>query len=159
MSRLLFKYFTGRSALDAEQPMIGPAVVAILSPGNQNNSISNTGYVSLATFPEVYFLLQLGGVDITVDFKIREAQDGSGTGEQDLTGFAITQLTGTDDNKQAVIHVKATDLTGGRTFVRARLTIGAGTTNMAGIVGLGFTSTYTKASSGDLASVAQVVGG
>ncbi len=123
--------------------MTGPAIAAFLNPLNANNTVTNTGYVDLHIYAEVLFVVELGAVDSTVDFKLRQADDTSGTNEADLTGKAITQLGGTDDNKKVVVHMKASELTASGRYVRGRLTVGNGTTNIVSVVALGFLQTYT----------------
>jgi hypothetical protein len=139
-------------------PQIGPSVQASSPPANYNGSTQNTNYVDMQAYPEVMFVLGLGAVDSTVDFKVRAAQDTGGTGEVDVAGKAITQFGGTDDQKLAVVHVKATDLAAGLRYVRGRATVGAGTTNIVSVIVLGMAGTYIKAASNS-ASVAQVIGG
>jgi hypothetical protein len=142
------------------QPSERAAVVATIDPANHNNSTVNSDYVDLSKFHEAMFILQLGAVDNTVDFKLRESRDTSGTGEQDMTGKAITQLTGTDDNKVAIINVKANELTAQPNpyrYVRASATVGNGTTNIISCVGLGMRPRIGPGSDDDLADVAQII--
>ena len=131
-------------------------VVSTIDPANYNNSTQNTDYVDISKFSEVLFVVALGAVDSTTDFKLREAQDTGGTGEQDLTGKAMTQLGAADDNKQVVVSVKAEELSNNYRYVRGRLTVGNGTTNIVAVVGLGVPR-YAPATDDDLSSVAQVV--
>jgi hypothetical protein len=52
------------------------------------------------------------GSSATVDAKLQQATDSSGTGVKDISGKAITQFTkvGTDDAKQTLINLKQDDL-------------------------------------------------
>lgn len=142
------------------QPSERAAVAATIDPANLNNSTTDSDWIDLSKFREALFILIAGVIDNTIDFKLREAKDGSGTSAQDLTGKAITQETGgDDDNKQWVVNVKAEELTvnSGYTHVSARVTIGNGTTNLLGLVGLGMKAAYGPASDFDLSSVSQII--
>src|SRR5205807_2589077 len=114
------------------QPSERAAVVATIDPANYNNSTQNTDYVDMSKFHEAMFVVMLGSVDSTVDFKLREAKDTGGTGEQDISGKAITQFAATDDNKVAIVNLKSEDTDASPLFryVRGRLTVGNGTTNI-----------------------------
>jgi hypothetical protein len=129
-------------------------VVATIDPANHNNSTQNSDYIDMAKFHEVMAVLLLGSVDNTVDFKLREADDTGGTNEQDVSGKAITQLTGSSDNKQAVLALRADECS--KRYVRARATVGNGTTNIVAAVVLGVPR-FGPATDDDLADVAQVV--
>ena len=61
----------------------------------------------------------------TLDAKIEQATDSSGTGAKDITGKAITQLTaaGTDSDKQAVINVFDSELDIVNEFDHVRLSM------------------------------------
>ncbi|HMW65220.1 MAG TPA: hypothetical protein PKE11_15385, partial [Accumulibacter sp.] len=65
----------------------------------------------------------------TVDAKIQQATDVSGTGAKDLSpGKSITQIVkATGDNKQALLDFRAQDLdaANGFNYVRVSLTVGA----------------------------------
>jgi hypothetical protein len=68
-------------------------------------------------------------VDTTVDAKIQQATDASGTGAKDITGAAITQYTDQDGSKFASIDLEAAalDLPGGFNHVQLSITGGNGT--------------------------------
>ena len=95
----------------------------------------------------------------TVDAKLVQATDSSGTGKKDITGAAITQLTqaGSDDNKQAKIEVRSEqlDINNGFDHVAVEVTVAAAAVDLAAwLEGLVYS---TPASSVDLASVAEIV--
>lgn len=71
-----------------------------------------------------------GAVTGTVDAKIEQASDSSGTGAKDLTGSDITQLTAAGS---AVIQFKANDLDNANDFTHFRLSIT--TSNAADVAG------------------------
>jgi hypothetical protein len=74
------------------------------------------------------------GASATVDAKLQQATDSSGTGVKDITGKAITQiLKASGDNKVAMINVRDTDLdvNNGFTYVRLTVTVGTATSLIA----------------------------
>src|SRR5262245_23290463 len=131
------------------------AVVAKINPANNNNSTQNSDSVDLSKFHAAMFILLLGSVDSTNDFKLQESADASSW--SDLSGKSITQMTGTDDNKVAVISVRNDELSSGKRYVRCVNTVGNGTTNLTAAVGLGLFPRYGPANDDDLAAVAQIV--
>ncbi len=142
------------------QPSERAAVVATIDPANYNDSTQNTDYVDMSKFHEAMFVVLLGAVDSTVDFKLREALDTSGTDEQDITGKAITQFQSTDDDKVAIINLKSEETTASPSlyrYVRGRLTVGNGTTNIVAVVGFGMRPRFGPASDDELAKVAQII--
>lgn len=101
--------------------------------------VANPATITTGTIPATYidaspyeafaFVLELGATDNTVDMKVVQATAGAGTGSKDVSGAVITQLSGTDDNKQASIEVDTAnlDLANGFRYVAVTATI-AGTT-------------------------------
>jgi len=94
-----------------------------------------------------------GAMDGTWDCKLQEATDSSGTGAADLTGKTITQLSATDDNKQAVISIDRSELSAGFTHVAAVATPTGGTANLCAVLIVGALNRYKPVASHDLASV------
>jgi hypothetical protein len=97
------------------------------------------------------------GASATVDAKIQQASDGSGTGAKDLTtAKSITQLTqaGTDANKQVLINVRPDDLDLDNNFTHIRLSVTVATAAclIAALV-LGFNARFGSASDNDAATV------
>ena len=134
------------------------AVVATVDPQVVNNTSASSDYVDMENFRRVIFVIAVGATDTTVDAKIQEAQDASGTGAQDLSGKAITQLSATDDNKQAIIEVAAEELSDNYTHVKCVVTAGSGSTGAyVAVIGLAGVARYEPASDLDLASVAEIV--
>ena len=130
-------------------------LAATIDPANNNNASFNTDNVDMSKFHEAMFVLVLGAVDTTIDFKLQESADGSSF--SDISGKAITQMGGTDDNKQAIVSLKSEELSSGKRYVRGRLTVGNGTTNICCVVGLGMRPRFGPASDDKLTKVAQVV--
>ena len=99
------------------------------------------------------------GASATLDAKLEQATDGSGTGVKDITGKVITQmLKATNDDDQAVINIKQQDLDIGNDFTHFRLTATVGTaTSDFGAVVMGSAFRQGDGSDNDLASVVEVV--
>ena len=131
-------------------------VVATIDPQLVNNATVSSDLVNMSERRRMVFILVIGATDTTVNAKVREAQDSGGTGEQDLSDKAITQLGATDDDKQVVIEVAAEELSAGFTHVSLDVTVGNGTIGAyVAAVALADVSRYKPDT--DLASVAEIV--
>jgi hypothetical protein len=129
------------------------AILATLDPSSQAAGTAATGWISVANHNG---LLATGA---TVDAKLQQAQDASGTGAKDITGKAISQIVkATGDNKQALINVKPEDLdtVSGFGFVRLSVTVGVAASQTAAQV-LGINARELPASTANQAAVVQVV--
>lgn len=139
------------------------AVVGVIDPDVTAAGTVTTGWVEAADFNSFLGIVLAGtlGSSATVDAKIEQATDGSGTGAKDLSGSDITQLTqaGTDQSDdQALIQFRADDLDVDNSFTHVRLSITVGTaTSDAGGVLLGFGPRYGPASDSDAATVGEIV--
>lgn len=133
-------------------------VVGVIDPDLNTAGTVTTGWVAAADFANFLAIIMAGalGTSATLDAKIEEAQDGSGTGAQDLSGKAITQLTdaGSDSDKQALINIAASDLSDTFTHIRLSMTVATASSDSAGLL-LGFDARYEPAA--DLASVDEIV--
>ena len=100
------------------------------------------------------------GTSATLDAKLQQALDSSGTSAKDITGKAITQLTqaGGGSAKQALINVKPEELdtVNGFGFVRLSITVGVAA-SLAGAQLLGVNPRYATADAFNQAAVAQIV--
>jgi hypothetical protein len=134
-------------------------VVATVDPQLGDNAAYTSDWVDMGKFAQVMFILLVGATDITIDAKIQSADDSSGTNAADLpTAVALTQIPGTDDNKQFILSVREDQLNTGDTHVALVVTVGNGAVGaQISAVGLGFGSNYLPASEHDLSSVAQIV--
>lgn len=133
-------------------------VVAVVDPDVTVASTVTTGWISMSTFGAIMAIIMAGtlGTSATVDAKIQEAQDSSGTGAQDLSGKAITTLTeaGTDSDKQAIINVRSEELSDTFTHVRLSITVAVATSDLGAIV-LGFDARFEPAA--DVSTVDEIV--
>lgn len=144
------------------RPSERAAVVGCIDPDAYAASTVTTGWVAAKNFAKFLAIIMAGalGSSATIDAKIQQAQDGSGTGAKDLTGAAITQLTqaGTDDDKQALINFSSDDLDINNSFTHVRLSMTVATaTSDAGALLLGFDPRYAPASENDATTVDEIV--
>ena len=138
----------------------GLAIVATVDPDATTAGAVNSDAVDMQKFNQAIFIVMAGtlGSSATLDMKLQDS-DASGGTFTDITGFAITQLTqaGTDDSdKQAAIVIRADQLNADARYVRAVVTVGTATSDVA-MIALGSDAVYKPASDYDLASVAELV--
>lgn len=144
-----------------QKPSESIAVLGTYDAASVAASTVTTGWISAATFKAFLVLVATGvlGAAATVDAKLQQATDSSGTGAKDITGKAITQIVkATGDNKQALINLRAEelDINGGFNYFRLSITVGTA----ASIVGAtiqGFFPDLAPASAFNQAAVVQVV--
>lgn len=135
-------------------------LMAVINPQSATTAKSS-GWVSMETLDGILATVLVGTIASTgtVDAKIEQATDSSGTSAKDITGKSITQLTeaGTDSDKQAVINVLAEDLDLANNFDHVRLTVTPATAAalIAGTVH-GYSARYQPAT--DATTVDEVVG-
>jgi len=137
-------------------------VVATIDPDAYTAAAYTSDWVDMEKFEKLMAIVLAGdlGSSATLDAKLQQATDGSGTSAKDITGKAITQLTqaGTDSDKQAIINVNADELDVANSFTHVALVMTVGTaTSDCGAVLLGFNSHYDTANANDLASVDEIV--
>ncbi len=136
-------------------------VLATIDPVSQAAGSATTGWLPVANFHNFLAAVEAGvlGTSATVDAKIQQAQDNSGTGVKDVTGKAITQIVkASGDNKQALINFRGEDLDNlnGFAYVRLSITVGTAASQVAAQV-LGFTPRYATADAFNQAGVVQIV--
>jgi hypothetical protein len=120
-----------------------------------------TAYVSVKNHLALMAIISTGvlGASATIDAKLRQAQDNSGTGVKDITGKSITQIVkASGDNKQAIINLKGSDLDveGGFSFVCLSITVGTAA-SIVGATLLGAFPRYEDGAAFNQAAVVQVV--
>ena len=136
------------------------AVAGVIDPDAQTAGTLTSGWISMNTFGAIQAIVCLGtaGSGATVDAKLQQATDASGTGAKDITSKAITQLTGTDDDKQAVINCAAEELDVANNFTHARLSVTlAGSAADIGALVMGGHCPYGPASDNDISTVDEIV--
>lgn len=136
------------------------AILGAINPSSQAAGAATSGWISLADFQKLLAVVQTGtlGASATVDAKIQQATDSSGSGAKDVTGAAITQISGAN-NQQAEINLDAEqlDVEGGYGYVRLSITVGTAASQTAAVV-FGFNPRFAPASDYNAASVAEIVG-
>ncbi|WP_342248613.1 hypothetical protein [Sphingomonas sp. OTU376] len=139
------------------------SVAGVIDPDAYAAGTYATDWIDMQKWYALEGIVMAGdlGASATLDAKIRQATDGSGTDAKDVTGLAITQLTqaGSDSNKQALINVVQGDLdkNNGFRFVQLSMTIATATSD-AGAVVIGTDARYGAASANDAATVDEIVG-
>lgn len=143
-------------------PADSVAVVGAIDPDVTAASTVETGWVDACDFEAFLAIVQAGtlGTSATVDAKIEQATDSSGTGVKDLSGSDITQLTeaGTDSDKQALIQFRGEDLDVNNdfSFVRLSITVAVATSDIGGLL-LGYAPRSEPASDNDASTVDEIV--
>jgi hypothetical protein len=137
------------------------AVLATIDPVSQGAGAVTTGWISAAAFERYLALVQTGvlGTSATVDAKLQQATDSSGTNAKDITGKAITQIVkATGDNKQAEINLRADelDMANGFGYFRLSITVGTAASLVSAVV-LGGVGKNLPANASNQAAVAQIV--
>ena len=137
------------------------SVLATIDPASQAVGTLTTGWISAGNHHSLLALVQSGvlGTGATLDAKLQQATDASGTGAKDVTGKAITQIVkATGDNKQSLINLRPDDLdvTNGYAFVRLSLTVAVAASLTAAQL-LGFNPRFAPGDASNQAAVAQVV--
>lgn len=142
------------------QPSKRAPLSGVIDPDAQAAGASSSAWISMATFKNIMAIICAGtlGTSATLDAKLEQATDSSGSGVKDITGKLITQLTqaGADSDKQAIILCRDNelDMAGGFTHVRLTMTIAVATSDTSAVV-LGFDARQEPAA--DIASVDEIV--
>jgi len=137
------------------------AVLATLNPASVGASTVVTTWVPVAAFFSIMALIQTGvlGASATIDAKLRQATDASGTSAKDITGKALTQIVkASGDNVQALLECRQDDLdsTNGFAYVALSLTVGTAA-SIVGAALIGGNPRSASCAGSNQAGVAQVV--
>ena len=138
------------------------SVLATVDPVSQGAGTVTTGWVFAGNHHNLMALLQTGTMSAssTLDAKLQQAMDSSGTSAKDIMGKAITQITqaGSGSNKQAIINLRTDDLDllNGFSYVRLSITVAAAASLTAAQV-LGVNPRFAPADGNNQAAVAQIV--
>ena len=140
-------------------PTEAAAVIGVIDPDANSAAAYDSDEIDMSKWESIQAICMAGalGSSATLDFKLQSAT-ASGGSFSDITGKAITQLTqaGSDSDKQAVINLRAEELTAGHRYVKAVMTVGTATSDSAAIV-LGQGARHAPASDNDLSSVDEIV--
>jgi len=137
------------------------AVLATLDPVSQGAATVVTAWVPTANFHRIAAVLETGAMTTgsTVDAKLRQATDASGTNAKDITGKAIAQLVAASNgNNQVVIECQSDDLdtNGGFAYVALSITVGTAASLIAAQL-LGINPRFAPASAFNQTGVKQLV--
>lgn len=104
--------------------------VDVVVPQLVDDNTAATAWLAMTDSVRACAILVVGATDTTVDAKWEQATDSSGTGAKDVTGAAITQMAGTDDNKYKSVDLETSqmDHKDGFVYGRFKITVGNGTT-------------------------------
>lgn len=130
-----------------EHPADSIGLLTVIDPVSQGAGANTTVWVPATNYHQILAIIQTGllGTAATVDVKIQQAKDSSGTAAKDITNAALTQIVkATGDNKQAFLSVRAEQLDTGNgfTYVGVVLTVGAAASIISGVV-LGLNPRYS----------------
>ncbi len=137
------------------------SILATIDPASQSVGTATTGWISVANFNTLLASVETGllSTSATLDAKLQQALDNTGTSAKDITGKAIVQIVkATGDNKQALINVKPEELdtVNGFGYIRLSLTVGvAACITSAQLIGVN--PRYATADAFNQAAVAQII--
>lgn len=138
------------------------AVVDVIDPDNYGTGNQTGSWVSAKDFQKYGAVVYAGdlGASATIDAKVQQATDSSGTSNKDIPNSSITQLTkaDSDDNQQVVIEFRPEDLdvAGGFDHVRIEFTVGTASSD-AGMTLYGLCPRHGPASDQDASTVDEIV--
>ncbi|MEN3349040.1 MAG: hypothetical protein V7632_2675 [Bradyrhizobium sp.] len=142
----------------AMRPSQRVGIVGAISPQSSSATVT-TPWIDATTFHNYMAVLKTGvlGASATVDAKLQQATDNTGTGAKDITGKAITQLVkASNDNDQVTIDLKQedTDFNNGFKWFRLSVTVGTAASLVDATI-MGFDARYGFATDNDAATVVQ----
>lgn len=137
------------------------ALVAKIDPDAHGVGAVSSGWVDASDFHKYLAVFNAGvlGASATLDGKIEQAQDNTGTGAKDVTGKAITQLVkASNDSDSAMINLNMDelDVNNGFNHIRITMTIGAATSDADAEL-WGMDARQEPASDNDDARVVEIV--
>lgn len=138
----------------------GLSLVASIDPAAQTAATYTSGWVAVANLNQFMAVISTGtmGASGTIDAKIQQAQDTSGTGAKDVTGKAIAQIVkASGDNKQALLNFRPQDLDTNNGFMAVRLSMTVGTATSPCAAYLYSVPRFEDAAGFNQAGVAQVI--
>jgi hypothetical protein len=132
-----------------------------MDPASVAASTVVSAWVSMANVGMLTALIQTGvlGASATVDAKLRQATDSSGTNAKDITGKSIAQIVkASGDNVQAMVEARAEDLdvNNGFGYVALSITVGTAASQLSAAL-IGSAPRYMPASAFNQAAVKQIV--
>lgn len=102
-------------------------LLATIDPASQAAGTVTTGWIPAGNHIAFLALLETGalGTNATVDAKLQQATDSSGTSAKDISGKAVTQLTQAEggSNRQVLINLRPEELDTNAGFTHFRLSV------------------------------------
>jgi hypothetical protein len=135
------------------------AVAALNVPGAKVAGASYSACVDASRYESLMAIIATGtlGASATLDAKLQQCDDSTGTNPTDVTGAALTQIVkASGDSKTAVINLSTASKALTKRWVRLAITIGTATSDAGGLL-LGFGAKYIPASDGNPAANVQIV--
>ena len=134
-------------------------IVGVIDPDLNVAGTTTTVWIPMKDLISIMAIYKAGalGTSATLDGKIQQATDVSGTGAKDITGKAITQLTqaGTDQSDlQIIINLRADELEDGFTHAQVSLTVAVASSD-SDVTVIGLYSRYEPQA--HIASVTEVI--
>ena len=113
------------------------SILATIDPACQAAGTVTAAWGSVANLHAFLAVVETGvlGAAATLDAKIQQARDATGTGAKDVSGKAIRQIVkASGDNKQALINLRPENLdsNNGFAFLRLSLTVEVAASIVAG---------------------------
>jgi hypothetical protein len=98
------------------------AVLGVVTPQTVTGATVTTGWISMQDFDKVLATIGVGLNATSVDAKIQEATDASGTGAIDITGKSITQITVADQVAEIDVDQQDLDVDNGFDHIQLSIT-------------------------------------
>lgn len=146
-----------------EKPSDKIFIAATIDPDAYTAAAYTSDWAAVKHSHQYMAVLMAGtlGSSATLDFKIQQATDSSGTGAKDISGLSATQLTqaGTDDDKQVIVNIDPVklDIEGGFNHIAMVMTVGTATSDCGALLLATFPG-YKPTDSVDLSTVDEIVG-
>jgi hypothetical protein len=143
------------------------AVAATIDPDAYAYGTFTSDYVDMENFDALLAVLMVGTITAaggTVTAKLVQATTSGGAGSKDISGKALTELVGADDDVQALINLRAEELDVDNDFQFVAIEVlladsaspDVGTVDLSAVL-FGIDGRYLPASDLDLASVDEIV--
>lgn len=108
--------------------------IAVLPPVTGAQASVESGWVDMADHEQVLAVINCGVFGTTIDFKLQQATDASGTAKKDITGKAITQIVGNDEIATIECSGYEMDTANGFTFLAMDITTVGATAEAAAML-------------------------
>ena len=136
------------------------AVIGVIDPKSYDAETVYTTAIEMNRVNQLIAIVSIGAVagSGTVDFALQQSLTSGGsytTIDDGVTPKSMTTVT-SDDNKQVIISLDASEIGTAKPFVKGNLTVAVAAA-VVGVVILGSTARYDPASEFDLSSVIEII--